>query len=395
MLINRPIVMVGRQIGITMRNLIFLIISIFIFAAHPNAAHAQKEHVKYYKQFNEALEAGDLAAAAEAGERAWRAAETELGDNQTTAVLAYNYAAQIYFPAPDKAIEPLERVIEIVGEGNDMFGAEAPALMLAFARNATSDERRNVDDLRARLEAHDAQNTETTLLSARGWYAVGSYELGRRRFRNAVDALSNAMRHFESFHNFVPLEIATTLIARGIGYVAGKNRKNDDIVAANFDFNDAIALFPAQSSIETFDPLLATAVAWDAVSGAAATSDNVAGLSPGTNFNRKRPELKGDELVKWAGPRPSYAECDFQWKPRRRPRFPTADAVRDTIGGVFLGYHIEGTKVVGARVLAEVPERSQFGERALSAVSNWELEKPLANPACGRNLLITYQFILK
>ena len=377
-----------------MRRLFSAMVLTFMACAPIHGAHAQKAHVPFYKQYNEALAAGDFAAAAEAGEQAWRAAEADLGDHQTTAILAYNYASLIYFNAPGKAVEPLERVIAIVGEGSTMFGAEPPELMLSFVRTSLDSDRQLVTNLRTRLATAESTNPETTLLSARGWFVVGSKELSRRRFRNAVDALSNALRHFESFRTFAPMEIATTLIARGVSYVAGQNRTNDDIVNANYDFNNAIALFPPQTSIETFDPLLATAVAWDAVARIAADSDNSEGLTPGSNFERKAPELKGDELIKWAGERPPAGSCELDWKPRKRVSFPTADAVRGSIGGVFLGYHIEGTKVVGARVLAEVPERSRFGERALSAVSTWELKTPLVNKACGRNLMVTYHFIL-
>ena len=377
-----------------MRRFFSAMICAIIVCAPIHSAHAQRAHAPFYKQYNDALAAGDFAAAAAAGEQAWRAAEGDLGDHQTTAILAYNYASLIYYGAPERAIEPLERVIAIVGEGSGMFGAEPPELMLAFARAAADDDRQLKTALRARLETAESTSPETTILSARGWFIIGAEELSRRRFQGAVDALSFSIRHFNDFKSYAPMEVATALIARGVAYVGDKNRNNEDIVNANFDFNNAIALFPPQTSIETFDPLLATAVAWDAVARIAADSDNSEGLMPGSNFERKAPELAGDELIKWAEPRRRFSECQFDWKPRKRPSFPTADAARGIIGGVFLGYHIEGTKVVGARVLAEVPERSRFGERALSAISTWELETPLANEACGRNMLITYHFIL-
>jgi hypothetical protein len=45
---------------------------------------AQSDHVAHYKAYSEALNRGDPIAAVEHAEAAWRAAETELGDNQTT-----------------------------------------------------------------------------------------------------------------------------------------------------------------------------------------------------------------------------------------------------------------------------------------------------------------------
>ena len=100
-------------------------------------ALAQKEHVVQYKAYNAALETGDMIAAAEHAEAAWRMAETELGDNPTTAVLAYNYASMMYYAQPVNAIEPLKRVIAITGPSDPQFGAEEPGIMLAYIEAAT------------------------------------------------------------------------------------------------------------------------------------------------------------------------------------------------------------------------------------------------------------------
>ncbi len=349
-----------------MRFLISCLFIITLVFTPVQPANAQKEHVKFFKQFNKALETGDDAAATEVGERAWRTAEEELGDNQTTAILAYNYAAHIYAVTPEQAIEPLERAIAIVGEGSGLFGAEPPALMLAFVRAvANDDDKKMKSGLRDRLEAFDTQNEDLTLLSGRGWLHVTRYEMDRKRYSQADDAATAALRHFAAFRELSPREYVNALLARGISKVAGSQRSNDDLIDANIDFTEAIEMFPPQQDIESFDPLLAAAVAWNAAVRSAAASDNPGRAQLGSRFRRDPPELDGIAYVKWAEPNPLYLDCEFQWAKRDAPRFPASASNRGYLGAVLVGYHIDGVKVAEARILAHARDYLLKAETAV------------------------------
>lgn len=379
-----------------MRWLFSAILCAALICAPIQGAQAQRAHVPFYQQYNEALAAGDFATAAKAGEQAWRAAEGELGDNQTTAILAYNYAALIYFTMPEKAVEPLERVVAITGESNELFGAEPPELMLSYVRATAKDEnRRFKTDLRRHLEAFDENSNELTLLSGRGWLHIARYDMSRNRYSVAVNSATASLRHYEPFRDFSPREYTNALMARGISNVAGTQRNNDDIIDATHDFNAAVEMFPPQTDIETFDPLLAAVIAWDVAARSAAFSDNSGAPQTGSRIRSKPPELPGIESMKWATPRPTRDQCQFVWKNRPAPEFPNSAARSGFLGAVLIGYHLDGTKVSGARILAEVPQQSEFGESTLDAVEEWELESEPLDEVCRRNIITTIQFRLK
>ena len=92
-----------------MRFLLAVVMSVWL--APTVSSYAQNEHVVHYLAYNKALDDGDSIAATEHAEAAWRTAEAELGDHQTTAILAYNFADQIYYPRPADA-GSFERWIE-------------------------------------------------------------------------------------------------------------------------------------------------------------------------------------------------------------------------------------------------------------------------------------------
>lgn len=360
-----------------------------------DAAYGQDQHVAYYKLYNEALEAGDRAAALKNAEAAWRAAEDELGDQQTTAVLAYNYAWLVYPSDQASAIEPLERVIAIVGEDSGLFGDEIPKLMLDYVRAVVStDDRALKRKLTKTLEETEESNPSENLLSARAWFHISSYEMTRNRFDSAETAATASLRHYAPYREQTPKEVASVLIARGISKVARNNRDNIDIVEANQDFYDAVALFPPQQDIETFDPLLAAAMAWDSAAYAAARSDNPGRAKLGSRIVKKPPELAAIDTFQWATPRPTVEECNLQWKTREPPKFPQRDANRGYLGAVLIGYHFEGNEVTGVKLLAEVPERSDFAEIALESVEDWRLETAPAKE-CRRNNLTNFLFVLR
>lgn len=365
--------------------------ALIVFAG---AAAAQQRHVELYREYNAALEAGDVKTAVEKAESAWRAAEEELGDTQTTAILAYNYATLIYVAAPERAAEPLERVVAIAGEDDAIFGDEPPGLMLAYVSSAANGDNKGlIDALRDRLRAADDAGRAPNVLSARGWFHVGSFELRRKRYDAAAEAIDASLRHYRPLKSAYPAEAAGALIIGGVSKVAGRRRSDNDIIEAHDYFNQAITLFPPQRDIETFDQSLAVAIAWSVVTAAAAATDNPGRPALGSRIPRDPPSLDPGDGIRWTTPHRDYEQCGFEWKSREAPEYPQSEADRGLLAGVLVGYHLDGTLVTGARILAEVPHASKFGENTLEAVESWELERP-ASPECSRNRLTTVQFVL-
>jgi tetratricopeptide (TPR) repeat protein len=356
---------------------------------------AQSDHVAHYKAYSEALNRGDPIAAVEHAEAAWRAAETELGDNQTTAILAYNFANQIYYPRPADAIAPLKRVIELTGESSELFGAEEPGIMLLYVEARTDDKPREKNNaLRRILTDRETTNSPQNLLAARAWIYLFTVDIQKKRYRRAQQSAAYAIRHYKQYQSSLTHEAAQAYIAEGIARVAGPTRNAGDLREAVELFNQAIELFPPQLNIESFDPLLATSVAWQLIAHAANTTDNPGRPKLGSRIPRNPSNLASIAKVKWVTPQPDPHECEFDWEKHKIPTFPDSALIKGYLGGVLIGYHIDGKQVVGARILAEVPRQSEFGEVTLEAVKTWELA---AEPSvdCRSNILTSVRFSIR
>lgn len=90
-------------------------ISLSVFAI-PYTANAQTPAsvLQPYKAYNAAMQSKNYKTALKEGAAAWKAAERELGGNKTTGDLAFNYGfLEKAQGAPKKAVQPLERSIEL------------------------------------------------------------------------------------------------------------------------------------------------------------------------------------------------------------------------------------------------------------------------------------------
>lgn len=365
-----------------------------VWIAIITAAQAQSDHVAHYKAYSEALEQGDLAAADEHAEQAWRAAEGTLGDHQTTAILAYNFANLVYYSRPGSAREPLTRVIELTGENSDLFGNESPGLMLLFVDAVEDKESRPKEKaLRKALSDLEEQNPPPNLLAARGWLHVATREMLRSRYERSEKSADFSIRHYTPFKGPGESEVANAYIVGGITRVAGSSRNTTDLREAVSLFDQAIEMFPPQRSIDTFDSQLAIALAWQAAADAAAHSDTSSKFHSGSRLNRRPPELDINARVRWENGPPESQACVMEWEERKPPKFPDSASEEGYLGAVVIGYNLEAGKVHGARILAEVPAASEFGEVSLASMDEWRASKE-PPVECQSNALTTFKFVL-
>lgn len=358
-------------------------------------AQAQSDHIAHYKAYSEALEQGDLAAADKHAEQAWRAAEQTLGDHQTTAILAYNFANLVYYSRPGVAREPLTRVIELTGENSDLFGNTSPGLMLLLVDAVEDKESRPKERaLRKGLSDLEEQNPPPNLLAARAWLHVGTREMLRSQYKRSENSTDFSIRHYAPFKGPGKIEVANAYILGGITRVAGSSRNTTDLREAVNLFDQAIEMFPPQRNIETFDSQLAVALAWQGATSAAAYSDVRSTSRNGSRLNRKPPELDINARVEWENRSPEENQaCVIDWEEREPPKFPDSASREGYLGAVVIGYDIEAGKVHGARILAEVPATSEFGEVSLASMDKWKVAKepPIE---CQSNVLTTFKFLL-
>ena len=185
--------------------------------------------------------------------------------------------------------------------------------------------------------------------------------------------------------------LASTLVLGAMTRVAGNKRDKEDVAEAIEMLDEAIDLFPPQVSIESFDPLLAKALAWRAATRAAVLSDN--SFMDGVQSRRhKEPDTA---RVKWTGQTRRAENCEFDWKKDNKPRYPSSGVVRNMLSGVVIGYHFDATgRTTGARILSEVPAESEFGRATLKAIKGWSLKSP-PKPGCRFNNLLIMHFYIK
>ena len=369
---------------------------IILAACGASLAADESKYRQAYGNYMQALESGDRAAVTRYAEEAWRAAEQELGDNRTTAILAYNYARWIYQPDPAAAIEPLQRAIAIAGEDNDMFGADAPILILRYCEaRIAEDDRQPLRVLRDLMKEKERAGLAPSLIAAGSWRLLAVHELERKNFGRVKEYAEYAERHFMEGAPEYTRNLAEVLILQGVALISARSRRTDQVEDAFIYFDRAIDLFPAQGGIDSFDSLLATALAWHAATRSAALTDY--GLADRTR-SRIRERLAKDEgtsRVRWTAPEMSDLECELEWADQEPPEFPERALNRGSLGAAIVGYQLsEDGMVINERLLSEVPNQSEFGSNALESMTQWRLAAP-ASAECRLNRLAVFRYVIE
>ena len=94
-----------------------------VWACSSGAMEAEPTHLREFAAYQAAFAKGDLSATIEHARTAWQAAELELGDSATTAILAYNYARSsfAYADVRDSAAAAYRRTLALSESGISDF----------------------------------------------------------------------------------------------------------------------------------------------------------------------------------------------------------------------------------------------------------------------------------
>jgi len=350
-----------------------------------------------YRSYNQALETGNIAAAIEYGRTAWRAAEGELGDNDLTAILAYNYSNLIYVSDPQAAIEPLERVIALTGEADEKFGSETPALMLAVAKFEASNKKRKA---RWVLEKVLRETPQKSLIGARVWFDLAKIYLAKTDYGATKRTIDNARMEYLAVAPDLKDNLVDTYIISAIARIAGKSRSEGDIRNAYKFLYSAIELFPPQKDIEQFAPTLALAVAWVEATSVAEISDRDFKRHNESTTRAKRKTIEhngGVDRIKWSEKRSSNEECNISFGDSIGAlKFPIEELQRGSLSAILISYNIaEDGETLSPKILSEVPSQSVFGEIALQVIQDAKIEKGFINePRCTDNRIMVFKFTI-
>jgi len=359
----------------------------FSFAL-PVAAAA--DYAEEYRQYNEALAAGEQDAATVHGFAAWKGAEAALGDHRTTAILAYNYGQQVLFEAPSEALPALQRAKELLDSGVAALPVEDLDVYLAYAVMVTGGGRKSdAEALRVALAARDSAGIPPAYEIARIWLELSLNDVGRSKLSEAISGAARAERMFAETAPQAYRQRGLAIMVQGMSKLIPEPRSSLTIKAAHADFLRAWRLFPTQKDIDTFDSVFAKIIAWDYAAHVAYVNLRYdESLTPGDvlphTFSNLPPILENSTWEK---------QCAHLWEERKPPKYPREALRRGSLGSVFIGYHLtEDGRVRDARVLAEVPS-GKFAAAVLKSMQEWRHVLPMdTRPECMLNQVNYFTF---
>jgi len=378
------------------RKLGFLLTALTLSIAFCLPARAYQEqsssesptHITEYKAYMAALDAGDRDAAARHSKAAWEAAEQALGDHQLTAILAFNYAQQVFISDPEAALIALRRADALVQIGLVELPETELRLYTAYAEYAINDRSKEARALREALIAAENLNPdEVTMDEASMWFQLAQGDIKRKKYIQAIEAGDKAEaiinRHDPDNIDFM----ARVLLMRGVAKLMTLPRTSDDIIAAHVDIDRAYRLPPPQKDFESFDPTFARLIAWDLALHAVMDGQKQWKRMPGTN-EEPRPIFESDIGAP--------EDCGIEWAYYSVPEYPRKARWSGSLGAVVIVYEISDTgEILTPRILSEVPG-ALFGEIALKAFKTWRLEStPADHPGCRVNKIMHFEFVIK
>lgn len=377
----------GIQAHRRLLRLATVLLVFVVFSSEP--LHSAAEHLIEYRAYQQAFETGDVAGALRHGEAAWRAAETALGDDPTTAVLAYNYArlAFTYHETAELARQAYARAIELSNKGIGQLPLGDLEIGLAEVKLILKqEERASADRLGELLGQRRSRGEAPTDVSAHAWKTLAQYRL-RRKQRTAASEMADIAA--SEANQLQPPDVDLQADALILGALArlsftGASRSQRRVDEATERLDQAIDMFPAQKTIDGFDRSLAQAL-----------------LLRGSITSMMRSGFYGRETEQrdLAGMIPVDQEGSAHC-PRiddalnRTPVIFPDEAQKDgRVGAVLVGVDFNETAVERVVVLAE-PSEGGFGTAAIAGISGWTLTEPFAEE-CRTNLFTMVSFVLK
>lgn len=379
-----------------------------VWAAGGGAAGALAQdrpvHLTEFKAYSDALAAGDENAAATHAEAAWRAAEEELGDHETTAILAENVVFEVIWTDPDTARPAAARALALRQAGH-AGGSLTPAEIEVADAYLSAIEKPRSKERRARLEAAIAADRATG--RDLGAFAVQTSQNGALVLAQAGDheraylVATGLAGELARMEGAPPALLAVADLQRLVSMIAegkwraglGGNRATirpdweDRLRDARVLVEHAAGRFEPQAGIEAVDPNLAAAHAWRSVILALQATHHI-DMPEGWTFEGAGLPERGPLI---AGQMPVGA-CPIAWT-KRKLTYPAGAQRRGFVGGVLLGYHLtEDGRVEGARILGEVPA-DRFGDKILAQVEKWRANTDGLDPRCMKDQVVSVQFV--
>jgi tetratricopeptide (TPR) repeat protein len=367
-----------------------LLLALFLAASLPvNLSAQDADYLQAYRDYQTAFETGNVAAALTHGEAAWRGADAALGDHPTTAVLAYNYA-RLAFPFPataERAEQAYQRALALTRRGIGGLDARDVEIGLAEVRLIMQkDARAASGDLTRLLRDRQEAAVPASDLSAHAWKTLASEHLRQGLWTTAAQYADISASEAASL---TPPDRDVLIDAYMFGAMArlsepAVSRPASRITEAVERLDRTIAMYPAQTSIDSFDKRLAMALVWRASVEVMQRSGKGGQIGDLSKLTEVIPMAAVDRPENC----PELAEVLVQTP----ISFPTGGVQQGDVGAVLFGLDLNAAGVERVVILGE-PQGGLFGAEVTRVVKTWQL-KAAVPPGCDRNW-VTFAFFAK
>lgn len=338
-----------------MSRIVILVCMMFLFSS--GTAISASPMVEAFKEYQAALNVGDINKADEAGQRAWDLAEAA-GKTKTAAVLAYNLAELRlrYLPDAD-AVAPARRVAEIKESGVELsISQEKIAIALALSEYNQKFSGKALRSLKLAVKAYKLSEQPSTYSVFSAQMNLIENAINRNQWRRVNGLSIDAQKSFkENELSSTSLLIDLKLLQIASIVTFDEELKADVYQQIFQDIYDLHGLLPADKPNKSYYKFQA----WRAA----------------VNSFLDRSKRNSGEVVKLTYRDSDDAEVDlcpeFVWDKRTPPRYPLRSLIEGYVGAAVIVYNLtEDGKTKNISVGAEVPSRA-FGEYAVAAAKKW------------------------
>lgn len=350
------------------------------------AASAQT-YIDAFKDYSAALDRNDIPAAIGHGETAWEAAEAELGDNELTAILAFNYGSLVIMSDPDKGKKPLKRAEKLAKAGVAPLPMDKLKAYLAYVDYAAGPDQASVNVVRPALDAI-AVNGAPALEDSFMWQNIAYTEAKQFRLWNAGPFAQGVIAALEGSGAAASggSVLNNALMIRAASRLSGRERTPTNIALAHDDLDRIIETYGPQDSVEAFDPVLAEAYAWHALGHR--ELDDMGEVMPDHDHANNAPYP--NMFANWEG---APEDCGAVWKRQPKGDFSSSGVYPGFVSAVLITYDIDGSgKIKNEKVLSAVPNGT-IAATAMRTFKRWRLETaPKDHPGCRKNQVATFAY---
>lgn len=313
-----------------------------------------------YDAYERGLAAGDFDAADAAGEAAWRGAEAEWGEVEDTGVLAFNLARlRLMRDQRAAALEPAERVRDLVGAGAvASVSAQEAALLVAAAQLSDDPSREQLRTLEAALDGFAPSGMEMNRVAWLADSRVASARSERRQWTEAYAAADRALALMENDPT-ATTDLRGAIATLGARAAANERRLGDAIAMTH----KGLAAFPPQPLDQPMNATLALLIGWEA------GLSNLYASEEGEAYE----SAVAIESWRWAEERyPMRMGCRVEWIDRQAPSYPQSAQSLGQELGLLLEFHLDTNgSVIRVDPVGRAGGMDAFVRAAVAAARTW------------------------